>query len=169
MDLKTPKCSRFGVYRNNSPTWTIYSKMLECNQLSLIEIHNEKKMPTNKDIVRPWIYNPLNEVSANFSHIIVNTCHNIIIMIVTKLWHCHSSPLGSTFVAGICIFLYDWWGVLSIFPSIHCKSHRQSHGKIYGQIWVLWNAIRILIMHQVSLQKKKKKKCQQDSSNKSWK
>jgi len=38
----------------------------------------EHKMPINKEIVTPWIYNQaLNEVSTNFNHIIVDTCHNI--------------------------------------------------------------------------------------------
>jgi len=38
----------------------------------------KNKMPINKEIVTPWIYNQaLNEVSTNFNHIIVDTCHNI--------------------------------------------------------------------------------------------
>jgi hypothetical protein len=38
----------------------------------------KNKMPINKEIVTPWIYNQaLNEVLTNFSHIIVYTCHNI--------------------------------------------------------------------------------------------
>ncbi len=38
----------------------------------------KNKMPINKEIVTPWICNQaLNEVLANFSHIIVNTCRNI--------------------------------------------------------------------------------------------
>jgi hypothetical protein len=47
-------------------------------------------MSINREITTPWIYiQALNKVLANFSHIIVDTCHNIRI-----IWQWQNSNIG---------------------------------------------------------------------------
>ncbi len=138
MNLKVPQCLSFGVYHNNAPLEQFIQR---CQNTSNYIYMARSNMSINREIFTPWIHNQaLNEVLANISHIIVDTCNNIRIIwqwqnsniVIQVLWDPHLWPTYT--IIGSCCPCFLPFIINPISNPME---------KNYGQIRIFWSAIGI--------------------------